>query len=64
MQGDSRLVSLGRMARSTTMNVSLLANCAISVFLAAVNDWRLWAFDDEEVDQAFVDGPRGGGCAA
>ena len=39
--GGGRLTSLGRTARSSTKDVSLLANCPILVFMAAVNDWRL-----------------------
>ena len=48
VQGDGRHVSLGRTSRLSTMNVCLSANCAILVFMAAVRDWRLWGFDNEE----------------
>ena len=51
-QGDGRLVNLGRTARSSMMNLCQTVNCAILVFMAAVNDWRLWGFYDEEVDKA------------
>ena len=40
-QGVGRLVSLGRTAQSSTMDVSLSANCPTLVFMSAVNDWRL-----------------------
>ena len=52
--GDGRLVSLGRTVISSMMNVCLPTNCPISVFMPAVNDWRLWRFDDEDVDKAAV----------
>ena len=52
--GGGRLVFFGRTARSSAKDVSLSANCPILVFMAAVNDWRLWVFDDEEVDKAVV----------
>ena len=57
-QGDGWLVSFGRTARSSMMDVSLLANCPLLIFMAAFNGWRLCGFDDEDVDMTAVAKPE------